>query len=191
MTRTHKLSAVFSALALSAAAFLPLTAEAGLVTRQFLFSSTAGALQFGPQVGSFTYDDAVVPAAGGLVAAPNLFKDLQVSFGGFSFDELTANSGWLRFDATGDLLDAAFGNNCSGGGCSINAGWSLWWIRVGKPGASANDFAYSGFNGESGIQTSYQNQLLPQGTVPEPASVALVALALVGAAGASRARRQR
>ncbi|KQW46227.1 hypothetical protein ASD88_07360 [Pelomonas sp. Root662] len=175
--------------AATAASLLPLAAEAGPVTRQFEFSSTAGALQFGPQIGSFTYDDAVAPVGGGYVSALGLFANLDVSFGGFSFDETTANSGWLRFDPAGVLLDAHFGNNCNAGSCTISGGASQWWIRVGQVGNSVNDFSYSGFNGEAGFRSTNLNALLPNATVPEPASIALAALALV-AAGATR-RRQR
>jgi hypothetical protein len=155
-----------------------LSAEAALITRQFEFSSTAGALQFGPNIGSFTYDDSVAPPAGGFVSAVGLFSDLAVSFGAFSFDETTANSGWLWFDPGAVLREAHFGNNCFAGGCGISNGAQHWWIRVGVPGTT-NDFAYSGYNGEQGLQQTFANRLIPR-DVPEPGSLALLGLGLMG-----------
>ena len=177
MNKTPRRVASLAALALAAAAA---TANAAPVTYNFLFSSTSGALQFGPTLGSFTYDDSVAPVGGGFVSALGLFSDLDVSFGAWSFDETTANSGWLWFDAAGGLIEAHFGNNCIAGSCTISSGSEHWWVRVGLAGQSVNDFAYSGYNGEQSFQSTQSNRLLPPNQVPEPASMLLAALGLAG-----------
>ena len=185
MSNSLKSTALMAALlAVVAASALPPPASAALVTRQFEFSSTDGPLQFGPNIGSFTYDDSIAPAGGGFVLASGLFSDLDVAFGSFTFDETTANSGWLQFDAGGGLIEAHFGNNCGAGVCVITGGQQQWWIRVGIPGTT-NDFVYSGFEGATDIHWTLANRLLDN-AVPEPGSLALLSLALAALAGVRR-----
>jgi hypothetical protein len=150
---------------------LPSIAEATLITRQFEFSSTAGPLVFGPNIGSLTYDDSIIPIGGGALNAINLLTDLDVSFAGYSFDETTANTGWLVFDSGGDLLEAHFGNNCGPGYCVIYFGQPQWWIRVGEPPYVENDFTYSGFDGVNDtFYSTNANRLLP---IPSPSTLLL------------------
>ncbi len=165
------------------------TAFAAQITRNFEFSSTSGPLQFGPNIGSFTYDDSVAPVGGGYVFQTGLFLDLNVSFGSWIFDESTANSGWLRFDALGGLLDASFGNNCLAGVCSIDFGSEHWWIRVGETNFSANDFTYSGYNGADTAYNTFANRLLPVSSVPEPSVLALFGLGFAGLAATRRRKK--
>ncbi len=165
----------------------PSLASATLITRYFEFSSTSGPLSFGPNVGWFEYDDSVAPVGGGYVKLTGLFSGLSVGFDGFSFDETTANSGWLQFDAAGELLEAHFGNNCFAGGCAIGAGAQEWWVRVGVPG-TVNDFAYSGFNGATQFFNTYDNRLIPN-RIPEPSAPLLFGAGILVVGRARRRRR--
>ena len=171
-------------LALLAVLLSPMAANADPITRYFEFSSTSGPLLFGPTIGSFEYDDSIAPVGGGYVLETGLFSALSVSFGGFTFDETTANSGWIQFDALGGLLEAHFGNLCVAGSCTIGGG-EYWWIRVGVPDFSVNDFSYSGYNGAEGIYRTRDNRLL---SVPEPGTLALLGIGLFGM-GLARRRK--
>ncbi len=155
--------------------------SAALIQFSFEFSSTSGPIQFLNNIGSFQYDDAVASVAGGQVNQDNLFTALDVSFGGFSFDEITANSGWLDFSPGGIFKEALFGNNCSGGSCALVAGQDNWWIRVGIPG-SANTFNYIGFDGNDDNHTvpsaTSENMLILK-TVPEPGILSLLILSFL------------
>lgn len=175
------------ALGIVATAVVATAAVAAPVTRSFVFSSTAGPIQFSNAVGSFTYDSGVTPDPGtGYVFGNNLFSQVSIAFGAFSFDETTANSGYLRFDTTsGELVDVLIGNNCTGPTsepCTVTGGEKHFWVRVGLPGRSQNDFKYgSGFDNNAGppdIFTTELNRLVPL-RVPEPASWALALAGLV------------
>lgn len=186
MTTTNRWLTVL--LVVASTALWGTAAHAATVTRSFLFSSTQGPIQFSNAVGSFSYDDSVVPnPSNGFVLGPNLFSQVSIAFGSFSFNASTANSGFLRFDlSTGELLEVLIGNDCNApplmlGQCQVQGDEADFWVRVGKVGQSQNDFKYgAGFapGMPPDIFTTELNRLLPL-AVPEPAPWAL----LLAAAG--------
>src|SRR5262245_34021366 len=72
--------------------------------------------------GFFSFDDSIVPPDAGDVLEAGLLSDLEFSWNGVSYDETTANTGYLVFDATGALVDGAFGSDCQAGGCGAGVG---------------------------------------------------------------------
>jgi len=158
-------------------AFLPSVALAGLISFNFEFSSSSGPIIFTDSVGSFQYDDSIVPVGGGKLNQANLLTDLSVSFGGYSYDETTANTGWLDFFANGSFKEAFFGNNCSGGTCALESGKDNWWIRVGTPGTE-NIFSYIGYDPEHTQASTTSENMLIVTPVPEPGALVLLLIGL-------------
>src|SRR5688500_20191625 len=66
--------------------------------------------------GFFSFDDSLVPAGGGDVNEAGLLSDLEFTWNGISYDETTANTGSLTFDATGALTSGVFGSDRKRGG---------------------------------------------------------------------------
>lgn len=168
-------------------------AGAATVTRWFEFSSSAGPLQFGPTVGHFSYDDALATAVhpGLMVSGSQLLTDLEVTFGGRTWDETLVEGVEMRFDGTGELTSLLFGSDCHvSGSCSLAAGADRWYLRVGRE-AILQDFAYNGFGTATPQQSRFVTRLLdaPPAGVPEPASAALVVAALAALAGTRQAKR--
>lgn len=184
MRKSFNRSQARCALAFLVLAGANLAAQASPVTRSFEFSSTSGPLIFGANVGTFTYDSSIVPSGGGVVSATGLFSDLSVAFGSFSYDETTATTSSLSFDAAGELLEAIFGSNCNSFACSVLSGTNSWFMRVGT--ASVNDFQYALTSDPSNIFRTDLNRLLPLNSVPEPGSAALVLAAALAAAALRR-----
>ena len=99
----------------------PIAAMATPITYQFTVTATDGPLANTTSTGTFTFDSAIIPAGGGFVEIAGLFSDLAFAWDGVNFDEATANTGTLGFEADGTLIYALFGTNCgpSGFGCGV------------------------------------------------------------------------
>ena len=127
--------------------------------------------------GSFTYDSSSILTSSTNFAT-GLLTSLTFEFDGIAYDQTTANTGYLAFDASGNLADALFGTNCSAGLCSPVGphGWDLSFTP--DPGfiSTFNYTTPSGFGTSTGPITVTR-------ATPEPSTILmfLPALVLVGA----------
>jgi hypothetical protein len=147
-------------------------------------TGTSGPLIGVSSTGTFTYDDSIVPAVlPAFVQQSGLLTDLDFTWDGVIYDETTANTGELDFDSTGNLVGAAFGDDCSPGICSVSSGSG--------PNFFVNSFFNSFVYSSAGIEDVFQGTVSLAGplAVPEPATLALLGLGMAGL-GFSRRRTQ-
>ena len=109
---------------LFAVAFASHQASAAPSAYQFTVTGVTGPLAGVTSVGTFVFDPAIAPEGGDFVSVAGLFTDLTFSWDGVAYDETTANTGTLGFEADGTLIYALFGTDCgpSGFGCGVGGG---------------------------------------------------------------------
>jgi hypothetical protein len=182
MRRLNKLLAIIVGLALA----LPLATTQGNafpITYAFSVTTTNGPLAGVTENGTFAYDSSsVIP--GGINILPSL-ATLEFTWNGISYDQTTANSGGaLEFNLDGSLNAIIFGTNCGlkPGSCTIEIGANSW-ITIVENNLTFGEFDYS---------TPTSSDFFP-GTatavlVPEPPTLALLAVGIVGLLSVSTAR---
>lgn len=153
-----------------------IAAQASPITYDFSGSFSSGPLAPQAYSGYFTFDSAAVVGGGGNNNATGLLSDLSVTIDSIAYDENSANTGWLAFDALGALAGFAFGTDCGAGVCSASTSDPGSWFAS---GSSLNAATAAGGNSLSQGSMSYA---LRSQNVPEPASAALLGLALAGLA---------
>jgi hypothetical protein len=152
-----------------------IAAHASPITYDFNGSFSSGPLMPQFYSGYFTFDSGAV-TAGSVNQATGLLSDLSVTIDGIAYDENTANTGWLGFDALGALNNFGFGTDCSAGSCIASTSDPGSWLTSGSSLVAATA---AGGNSLSNGSMSYA---LRSQNVPEPASAALLGLALAGLA---------
>ena len=123
--------------------------------------------------GFFSFDDSLVPAGGGDVNEAGLLSELEFTWNGISYDETTANTGSLTFDATGALTSGVFGSDCEAGSCSASINDPNSW--------------FLGLGDEIGYDVGDERLFFGPTTfslraVPEPGTLTLLSLGLLGLA---------
>jgi hypothetical protein len=164
----------------------PIEATASPITYAFAVNGgPSGPLAGVTSSGHFTFDDSIIPAGGGTLDHANLFTDLAFTWNGISYDENTANTGRLAFDAGGALVPMFFfGSNCAAGVCAGHQGVNEWFFQVADEGI----FFEYGIPGVAGIQTGSGSVSLQTSAVPEPGTLVLIGLGL-GGIGFTRRKR--
>ena len=157
-------------LAMAAVLFFATAAGATPITYNFEVTVTTGPLAPDVVTGTFTFDSSIIPSGGGGVPLSGLLTDLAFQWNGTAYTEATANTGFLNFDAAGGLTGYAFGNNCAPSFCAVFGGNDQWY-------ASNGEFVYS----LPRQPIFFNTVVLTQVTAPEPASLMLISLGVVGA----------
>src|ERR1700737_3684890 len=118
------------AAAVGLALTLPSIHEATATPVNYTFSVTAtpGPLAGTAAAGTFSYDTSSI-VLGGFNFNTGLLTALNFTWDGITYNQTTANTGQLRFDATGMLAQSLFGNNCAAGPCGVSFNQEQWFVN--------------------------------------------------------------
>jgi hypothetical protein len=143
--------------------------DASPVNYTFSVTATSGPLAGASATGTFSYDtSSIVP--GGTNANTGLLTALNFTWDGITYNQITANTGFLEFDATGALTQDLFGNHCVAGSCSDLPGFEQWSVAFPVFG-----FAYFVAGESGGFGTATQSLVA---AAPEPSAFASLATGL-------------
>jgi hypothetical protein len=147
-------------------------------------SSYNGYALGGTTNGSFTFDDALgtfeTPSSG------NAAIDLSLNWLGASFDESNTQIWQLRFDSLGALTGWALGGANCAFNCVYSNGPNDLYVTGGAPYNGTSAGHVEGVNGW--MIGSVRSWSARPASVPEPGTLGLLGIGLLGAAAARRKR---
>lgn len=188
-------------LAVLSASALAATVSATQVTQDFTLAWDKAPAAFG----SFSYDDALVPAGGGELVNVLPLAGLSIEIAGQSFDETDVKVVRFQFNDDRTFKQIVFGNDCDATRCSAVAANRLtWWVafygapffevpwpwnRQASGTAAARDCSLQG--GCRVFDDAYVFSGRVTSIIPEPSTYALLlcAIPLVVYAGRRRAMK--
>jgi PEP-CTERM motif len=153
--------------------------EASPITYNFSVTATSGPLDGTTASGTFSYDSSSIVPGGGYNLNTGLLTALNFTWDGIFYNETTANTGFLLFDATGTLTNALFGNNCGASGCNVRIHHEEWYFES----------LFFGYSGDAGVFIGTSTVSLAG--VPEPSTLVLLSAGLGGLGLAVLRRRHR
>lgn len=164
---------------------VPLVANAAPLTFNFTVTGgDSGPLAGVSSSGYFTIDDSIIPEFGGDVIGGGLFQDFAFTWNGVFYSALTVQSSYLSFDVFGSLFGWGFGSDCPNTadvGCQVFSGQNNWFIDYTNFVYGLPQLADQFFRGTADVRRR-------QADVPEPGTLALLALGLAAAWFGSRRR---
>jgi len=143
------------------AVFFAPAAEATPITYNFTVNVTSGPISGNTYNGNFSYDSSSV-TPGTQNNATGLLTALNFTFNGTTYTSATANTGWLGFNSSGDLISFNFGNVCFPGTCSVTSGYNQFYVLNGTGGLA---YSNTGFNDIGHGDVSYALAIV---NTPEP-----------------------
>lgn len=167
---------VASAVALS---LIPVAA-ASPVSYDFSLNVNSGPLS-GTYNGNFSYDSSSI-IAGGYNNASGLLTSFNLTFGGTTYNAVSANTGWLGFDSSGNLDSFLFGNNCTAGTCDVVWGTNQFFAGYAPYASPPATFIYSTEGWDQAATISYPGAItFAPATVhvPEPGDLGIFSFGIL------------